>query len=306
MGRRDVREDQQPAVKVWLKRAGIAVGTLVALALVAVAVLNVVSIVRERRTYAVEIAPLSVPGDAATLERGRHLVAAVGGCRDCHGIDLGGQVLEDNFFLGRVVAANLTRGRGGLPSDYTDVDLARAIRHGVRRDGRSVIIMPSQDFQALTDSDLAAIIAYLRTVAPVDRVLSGSSIGPVGRVMHVTGMPVLPAEIVDHGAKPAMPAAGVTAAYGEYLATVGGCRGCHGPGLAGGAGHAPGPNITAGAIGAWTDADFRRALREGRRPDGSPISDDMPWKVFRGMTNDEIAALWLYERSLPPVAQKPK
>ena len=81
--------------------------------------------------------------------------------------DLGGRVLGDNLLMGWLVATNLTRGQGGLGADYTDQDLVRAIRHGVGR-GKSLVFMPSESFQRYSDEDLAAIIAYLRTIPPVD------------------------------------------------------------------------------------------------------------------------------------------
>jgi hypothetical protein len=70
--------------------------------------------------------------------------------------------------------------------------------------------------------------------------------------------------------------------------------------VAGPPGLPPASNLTPAGIGAWTEADFVRALREGKRPDGSPLNEFMPWKVFRGMTDAEYHALWLYLRSVPP------
>jgi cytochrome c553 len=243
-----------------------------------------------------------IQSDSVTIERGRHLVTAVGGCVDCHSEDLGGKVIADELLIGRLVASNLTRGRGGLAKDYGDQDLVRAIRHGVARSGRPLIVMPSESFHRFSDTDLAAIIAYTRSIPAVDRTLPETRVGPLARVLHILGYPLLPAEIIDHSATNAVPVQGASVDYGEYLATVAGCRSCHGPALAGGDG--PGPNITVGAIGTWTEADFRKALREGRRSNGTMLTDEMPWKVFAQMKDEELAALWMYERSLPAV--KPK
>jgi mono/diheme cytochrome c family protein len=99
--------------------------------------------------------------------------------------------------------------------------------------------------------------------------------------------------------------ADTTAAYGKYIADIAGCHGCHGYGLSGGRvagppGLPPASNLTPAGIGSWTEVDLTRAMREGKRPDGSQLNEFMPWKVFRGMTDAEIHAMWLYLRSVPP------
>jgi mono/diheme cytochrome c family protein len=214
-------------------------------------------------------------------------------------------VLMDNIAMGRLVAPNLTSGKGGVGAVYSNEDFIRAIRDGVGRDGRSLIFMPSEGYQALTDVDLAAVIAYLRSVSPVDRTTSGRNPGPLARALHVAvGLPLLPAEKIDHSARGTSTVPGASVQYGEYLANLSGCRGCHGPALAGGAG--PGPNITRGVIGSWSEQEFGRAVREGRRPDGRPISSQMPWKAYARMTDEEVRALHMYVLSLPAVAPKGK
>jgi cytochrome c553 len=288
----------------WIRRLGLAVGGLVGLVLLVVVVLCVMSYVRQQRTYALVIPPLAIPSDSAAVRRGQHLVTAVGFCTDCHATDLGGKVMVDRLLTGRLAAANLTGGTGGLGTNYSDEDLIRAIRHGVGRNGKPLIFMPAQLFQHLSDADLGALIAYLHTLPPVSRTLPRPRIGPLFRVMHILGFPLLPAEHVEHHARAAPLAPSVSLAYGAYLANVAGCRGCHGAQLAGDDG--PGPNITPGALGAWTEADFRRAVREGRRPDGSVLRPPMPWPAFSNMTDDETAAIWLYVRSVPAVAPKAK
>jgi hypothetical protein len=99
--------------------------------------------------------------------------------------------------------------------------------------------------------------------------------------------------------------AGRTVAYGRYLASVAGCHGCHGHGLSGGRvagppGLPPASNLTPAGIGGWTERDFVRALREGRRRDGSTIDEFMPWRTLGRMTDEELGALWDYLRSVPP------
>ncbi|HYC33323.1 MAG TPA: cytochrome c, partial [Gemmatimonadales bacterium] len=138
------------------------------------------------------------------------------------------------------------------------------------------------------------------TVRPVDRENPRPRPGPIARALYLTGaFPLVPAEIVDHTVRPAVPPAGVTIPYGRYLATIGGCRACHGADLAG-TGAPDAPDLTKSRLAAWTEADFFRAIREGRRPDGTVIDPEkMPWVRSSLMTDDEIRAVWMYIRSLP-------
>ena len=291
----------------FLKWAGVAAGVLVALVVLAAGVVYARSERRLDRVHPATVAmPRAIPRDSATVARGAHL-ASIATCVLCHGDDLGGAVIADDPLFGTMAGPYLTPGRGGRGAELTDVDRVRAIRHGVHRDGTSLIVMPSEVFVRLGEPDLAALVAYLGHLAPVDRVVPESHFGPVGRALLAAGkLNILVAEKT-----PALPlAAGVTPApaaeYGRYLADVTGCHGCHGFGLSGGrvagpSSFPPAANLTpAGAIGRWTEADFRRALRTGRRPDGSAIDEFMPWRQYAHMTDDELHALWLYLRGVPP------
>ncbi len=212
---------------------------------------------------------------------------------------MGGERWIDDPAFARLAGANLTRGRGGI-GEASDADLERAIRHGVGRDRRPLIFMPAEAFTAMTDADLSAMLGYIRTLPPVDRELPEPQLGPVARALYLAGsLPLLPVKLVDHTATRATPAPGVTVEYGEYLATIGGCRSCHGLALAGDA-NPEAPDITVGRLGRWTEADFFDALRHGRRPDGTVIDPEkMPWVRSGLMTDDEISAVWAYMRSLP-------
>jgi len=249
-----------------------------------------------------------VPTDSASIERGRHFATAIGKCVDCHGENFGGKVMIDHPVLGRVAAANLTRGRGGVGAEYDASDWERAIRHGIGPDGKSLLVMPAELYAILGDTDLAAIMAYLQQLPPVDNELGQSFLRPAGRALLLAGkLPALAAEAPGTRAPHiAPPAPGPTAAYGRYLANVGGCTGCHGPGLSGGwepgqpPEMRPASNITPTGIGRWTEDDFRRALRAGVRPDGSQIASEMPSRLTKDMTDEEISALYAYLRTVPP------
>ena len=289
--------------------AGIAAGVLVALAALAAGVVYVLSERRIDRVHRVALAmPREVPRDSATIARGAHL-ATVATCVLCHGSDLGGAVYSDDPMLGTIAGPNLTRGRGGRGATLADSDWVRAIRHGVRRDGTSLIVMPSEVYVHLGERDLAALVAYLEQLPPVDRVVPPSRFGPLGRALLAAGK----LNVLVAGKTPALPlgpgvAPAATPEYGRYLADVTGCHGCHGYGLSGGrvAGPPelpPAANLTpAGGIARWTEADFARAMREGRRPDGSAIDEFMPWRAYHYMTDDELRALWRYLRGVPPRA----
>ncbi len=261
------------------------------------------------RRYDVPTVSLPLPTDSASLARGRHLVEAVGKCFDCHGENLGGMVIIDGMPFARVIAPNLTRGRGGVGAARSDAELLRAVRHGVRPDGRGLVIMPSEAYIHFTDADLAAVVAYVRSVPPVDNELPATAFGPIARMLLAQDkLPVFPVSYIAHdsvapyGATP-----DTTTRYGRYLAWTGGCHACHNPAGSGGAmpgGPPDAPaaaNITPGGLPDWTEADFVRLLREGKgRGDRDIDNANMPWRNSGRMTDAEIHALYLYLRSLPP------
>lgn len=283
-------------------------GAVLLVALVAGGVFALSSYRMSRRIAVHDSEPV-IRTDSASIARGRHLAIAIAKCVDCHGADLGGQLAVDAGPIGELIAPNITSGAGGVLSALSDAELVRAIRHGVRPDGTPLRFMPTTSFNILSDEDVAAIVAYLRAAPPVDRPTRGSVVRPLGRLLYVAGqLPLMnESELVPHdGITRRTPPAGATAEYGAYLATVGGCTGCHGPGLSGG--HVPGTppsfkpaaNLTPTGIGQWSEQDFVTALREGKRPDGSVIDPFMPVKYTAQMTDDELRALYAHLRTVPP------
>jgi Cytochrome C oxidase, cbb3-type, subunit III len=288
----------------WARRAGIVLGVLLGLLLLAAGGIYGVSAERVGRSLAVPGESFAIPADSATIVRGAHLASAIAKCTDCHGDGLGGQVM-DLGPVGRFSAANLTAGRGGI-SGWSDADWIRALRHGVRPDSSLLLFMPSMVFTRLSESDLAAVIAWARARPPVDNLLPATRLGPVGRLLVVLKPTrLVPALGIHHAAPP--PAAippGPTADYGGYLAVVGGCTYCHGDGLRGGIQEGPpgtpaSADLTpAGPTAGWSEEDFVSALRTGVRPDGTTINPFMPWRLTRLMTDDEIRAVWRYLRAV--------
>src|SRR5262245_21657828 len=129
-----------------LKWVGRLLGALGVLLLVGVAGLYLVSEMKLRQTYPAPPVELALPDQPAALERGQHLVTAVSVCVDCHGENFAGGFIVDDPALGRLVAPNLTRGRNGLGNELSDADMLRAIRYGVKPNGASVKVMPSDDY----------------------------------------------------------------------------------------------------------------------------------------------------------------
>ena len=120
--------------------------------------------------------------------------------------------------------------------------------------------------------------------------------------------PPLAADQIDHSSPPAAaPEPGVTAAYGEYLSHT--CTECHGASLNGAPFGPPGqevptPNLTPGGeLAAWSEDGFINTMRTGVTPFGRILNDEMPWKYYGQMTDDELKALWMYLRSLPALRQ---
>jgi mono/diheme cytochrome c family protein len=261
------------------------------------------------RRYQTTISSITIPGDSATIARGRHLVQTVLKCAECHGEDLGGTALTTAAAFGQIAAPNITRGRGGKGSVYTDEDLIRLIRHGVKRDARAAVLMPVAAYRFLADDDLAAVIAYVRSVPPVEKEWPPVTYGVLARVLIAAGkLPVFAAAKIDHARSDAAPRTppDTTVAYGRYLSQISGCQGCHNPAMSGGpiAGGAPGSppasNLTPTGIDVYTKEDFVRVLRQGTGLGGRVISDFMPWKTTARMTDGEIHAIWLYLITLPP------
>ena len=266
---------------------------------------------------------LPVMAQAQTpVERGNYLVNSIMGCGNCHtpmgpngplpGMDLaGGTVLEEKPFTAR--AANITPDKDTGIGSWTDAQIAKAVREGIRPDGSLIgPPMPFEHYRGISDSDLAAVVAYLRTVKPVANKVARSEYRMP--LPPAYGPPVLSVTDVPRTDK---------VKYGAYLAgPLGHCMECHtpmvGPGQrdyanANGAGgfEMRGPwgvaisaNITPHrdtGIGKWTNAQIKRAITQGIRADGSPLNPPMGYAYYARMTNADLDALVAYLRSLKPV-----
>lgn len=280
------------------------------LALILLALVGIYSVssYRLHKKHIVHVPPLAVAVDASLIERGRHIVETRA-CADCHGKDFGGSKVIDDPLAGEFNAPNLTHGEGGIPADFTDTDYVRAIRHGLARDGRSLVLMPSAEYTSMSDEDTAGVVAYLKALPPVNRPRGKVSPGPLIRALLLAGQVKLAAEEIDHNSTRVVSIApGITPEYGKYLAA--GCTGCHGSNFSGGkiAGAPPdwpsAANLTPHAssrVSSWNEDQFIAALRTRKRPDGSELNPIMP-AAFSAMTDVEVKALWSYIKTLPAVA----
>ena len=256
------------------------------------------------RTYAISDPPLAIARDAGTLARGKHLFTTRG-CGECHGDAGEGKLLFDAGPVAKVVPPNITSG-GRLKGASAD-QIAAAVRHGVGANGRPLVFMPSEDYHEMSDEDVGALAAYVLSLPASANDPGPLEVRPLGRVLYLFGkFPLLPAEKLDHSPRArTAPAVAATAEYGKYLAQA--CTGCHGANFAGQ--HVPGTppefpdsqNLTPASIGAWQEADFFRAIRTGKRPDGSTIDKFMPWETYAKMSDVELSALWAFLKTLPPV-----
>jgi mono/diheme cytochrome c family protein len=296
-------------MKKVFKWIGIVLGLLVGLILIAALTLFLMGNARINKTYDFPPSNLTIPTDSESMARGEHIAETL--CEGCHSSDLSG---INNWFeggpLGTIDSANLTSGEGGVGQTYTDEDFVRAIRHGIDPEGKPTFMTAVVSTAYLSDEDLASVIAYVKSVPPVDHVTYGKQFTPLAKILFAAGMlPSFPAEVVSHETHVTAPVPSVTAEYGSYLVDTHDCHICHGQNMNGGKFPDPTikiitPNLTQGGeLGVWTEADFVNTLKTGVTPHGHQLSDNMPWKEFSHMTDDELKAIWMYLQSLPKLQQ---
>jgi cytochrome c553 len=295
---------QTKMLKKIFKITGIVVGAIVMI--IAGFYLKAYISVESRRNAHFKVIPqeVSISRDSASIALGARLIKAKG-CTDCHANDLGGKVFIDDPKLGHIIAANLTKGKGGLPAEHNTTDWVLALKHGIRRDEKPLLIMPAHEFTMLSEQDMSAIIAYCQQVPAIDRSFpEGNSLGPLGYVLTDMGkLPLFPAEMIDHNRSLIKEVkAEVSIEYGKYLSTS--CQGCHRENMKGGDPIAPGFPVVAdisstGHAGKWTDEQFIETLRTGTTPEGKVLNPaEMPWTMAKEFTDVELKALHLYLNSL--------
>lgn len=243
-------------------------------------------ILRRRHDVPLERAPASIP-DAGGTE-GRRRAVLIGCLKGCHGPEgEGSQEGAPRIFS--ITAPTLT---AVLPS-YSDAELVRLLRFGVKRDGTSAVGMPARTFYPMSGDDLAMIIGHLRARPPLPAVPRHQRILPLGRLALVLGKWKVSADEVE----PAMPHWGATPRStpferGRYLASVT-CSECHGLDFKGMA-YFPSPSLA--IVNGYHPGQFRRLLRTGEhlsgRTDGMMAA--VARKAFAEFTDEEIDDLYAF------------
>lgn len=290
-----------------LKKILLGVGIVLALIIVGISgFLTKVYLSTESRrntTYQVNPQSLTVIGDSVQIAYGNRLMTAKG-CRDCHGEDLGGKVFIDDPKLAFLVGKNLTKGKGGLATDHNISDWVLALKHGIRKDGKPLLFMPSHEYTLLSEQDISALVAYAMSLPPVDREFPDQQIGLLGRVLTDIGkLDLFPAELIDHNRQLVKEVtAEVSVDFGKYLSS--GCQGCHRANMKGGEPVAPGfPPVadisSTGKVANWTEDQFIQTLRTGKTPEGKILNPaEMPWNMTAAYTDTELKALFLYLQNI--------
>ena len=278
-------------MKKFLKITVIIIGGLIVLPVLAGLILYPVGMKELKRSYPdIQVESINIPSDPDAIARGKH-VSIIWACTKCHSEDLSGTVFTKDPIdgaiplYGAIPASNLTSGLGGVGQHYTDVDWVRAIRHGVKPDGHTIVFMYTS---ALSDRDLGDLIAYLKQVPPVDTNYPAAEYGPIVPITAAIGYFSPVAGLIDHTApRPEDPAPGATEEYGRYLSSI--CAECHGVGIA-----------NAMKSKNWKQEEFISAFNTGILPDGRQLGPTMSSKTFNEMNDTELAALWLYFTSAKP------
>jgi mono/diheme cytochrome c family protein len=291
----------------------IVLGIIAALAAAAAAVFFGALWLGERkidRRIDVRVVPVAYARpDPQVLQLGKYLFESRG-CAECHGADGAGRVVIDDAAGGMYVRSpDITPARTAMVAAYTEADWVRSIRHGVDPAGRALLVMPSEDYARMNDGDLAALVAYIRSLPPGRGGLAEVRLPTIVRVMYGLGVFKDAFEKIDHRLPPAQPiAVGETPEHGGYVAAM--CSGCHGHAFSGGGipgappDWPPASNLTPGEGSVMpryaTVESFMAMLRTGKRPDGSAVSKVMPFETLGNLNDTDVKAIHAYLKTLPP------
>jgi mono/diheme cytochrome c family protein len=275
------------------------------------------------RLATVSLAALLIAGTAQAetpVERGSYLVNTIMTCGNCHSPKGPPEAVAGKDFSGglswdeppfKVTASNITQDKDAGIGSWSDADIKKLLRTGLRPNGIAIAsIMPTGFYGIITESDLDAIVAYMRTIKPVNNKVPD----PVYRM-------AAPPQIFPGAEQPYTPAMlNDKMKRGFYLATIGHCMECHTPAPKGrhdwaadlgrGGFEFPGPwgvsvsrNITSSkskGIGDWTDAEIKRAITQGIDKDGNHLKPPMGFGYYAHMTDADLDAVIAWLRTVPP------
>jgi cytochrome c553 len=242
----------------WLKRVGVAIGGLAALLVSAALYVYGSSQYAIERRYNFPLSTFEASTDAGAIARGQRVATLSGCAAGCHGKNMEGTAL---FFnepgVARINAPNLTH----VIREYSDPELERLLRHGVKRDGTTAWVMPAPMFSHLSDQDMRDLAAFVRSVPEREGVPREFTAFPIGRLGMALGRFKPVVEQVDHSLPLKLLADRSTQLkYGEYLVKTS-CTECHGQHLEGSEFlHAP--NLIVAQ--AYSDEAFFHLMRTGR------------------------------------------
>jgi mono/diheme cytochrome c family protein len=283
-------------VLIWIVAVLVAIVALIAVAA------QLLSQRKYDRKLDIKVSPVAYVSTPEALARGKYLFESRG-CAECHGANGAGRVFIDDGSL-RVKSPNITPAPGGVVAGYKEADWVRTIRHGVKPDARPILIMPCEDYNRLTDADLAALVAYTRQLPPAEGTPAEFKLPLPVKALYAAGVVKDAPEKIDHTLPPALAVAeGVTVEHGAYVANM--CIGCHGATLTGGKIPGGPPDwpaaadltATSATMQRYDSADkFKLMLRSGKAPDGRVVQV-MPFPSLKELSDTDVEALYLFLKS---------
>jgi mono/diheme cytochrome c family protein len=284
----------------FVKWGGAGLAALLSAAVTAVSVIMIVGLFKLHARSAPD-PDLKVAGTPEQIQRGQAI--SDGFCSACHsktGTLTGGLDIGEHFLIpiGTFVSSNLTP--AGRLSRWSDGDIFRAVRNSIDGDERWLIVMSYTNSRKLSDDDIRAVIAYIRSLPaagkqtpnPPDH-LNLLGVMMLGAGMLPQGNPVSTGIVT---APPKTP----TLQYGEYILSYQDCRSCHGDKLTGGVPGQLGPlGPDLNLVKRWKLAEFITTMRTGVDPNGHELSKQMPWQPIGRMGDEELRAVYEYLTQLP-------
>jgi len=276
-------------MKKTLKWIGFSLAGLASLAALSALYIYAVSEHELNKRYYIPLVAYTAPTDAESIQRGERLASLVGCANSCHNTHMEGRVLLDEPGIARIVAPNLTK----VLREYSDPELLRLLRHGMKVDGTTAWAMPSPMFSHISEEDLGDIIAYVRSAPEREGPMRETTMRPLGRLGIVLGQFVPVVQKVNHEQR----AAPVTdksdpLRYGEYLVTTT-CTECHGEDLSGDD-FLKAPNLLVAQ--AYSEEAFFHLMRTGvgigNRKLG--LMTEVGETRFPRFTDDEVRAIRMY------------